>query len=326
MFRTQVQVPHAGLDLSLQHKVLTVGSCFADVIGSKLQQHKADVVVNPFGTIFNPNSVALLLKAAAGQTYTFEEHLVQQNGIWYAYDLHSSLSNTNKAELLQTIQERLQQSAQQLQTASLLIITLGTAIAYRLHSTGKVVANCHKLPSSNFKRELLSMEEMQHAFDEMLGQIKQVNPSIKVLLTVSPVRHIKESIEMNSVSKASLRLLCHRLKEAHQEVLYFPAYEIMMDDLRDYRFYKEDMLHPTPLAEDYIWQKFVDAFYTLEFRQFMLKWEKIQRAVAHRPFHPHSDAHQKFLHSTLAQVKALEQQYKINVKSETEVLQKQLTH
>ncbi|OKL39456.1 GSCFA domain-containing protein [Pontibacter flavimaris] len=324
MFRTEVQVPRAGLSLDLQHPVLTIGSCFAEVIGSKLQQHKVDVVVNPFGTIFNPISVSLLLRAATGQAYTFEEHLVQQNGIWYAYDLHSSLASANKEELLQTIQERLRQTGQQLQNASLLIITLGTAMAYRLQESGKLVANCHKLPARNFTRELLTVEEMRTAFEQMLAQLKQVNPAMKVLLTVSPVRHLKETIELNSVSKASLRLLCHQLQEAHQEVLYFPAYEIMMDDLRDYRFYKEDMLHPTPLAEDYIWQRFVDAYYTADFRQFMDQWEKIQRAVAHRPFQPQSEAHQKFLQNTLQQLQELGQKYKIDVSSEAKTLRKQL--
>ncbi|AKD03559.1 GSCFA domain-containing protein [Pontibacter korlensis] len=324
MFRTEVQVPSSGLNLSLEHKVLTIGSCFADVIGSKLQQHKVKVLVNPFGTIFNPLSVSLLLSAAAGKDYDFGKNLVQQNGIWYAYDLHSSLSSSDKTELLDIIHAKLSQTHEQLQHSSLLIITLGTAIAYRLQQTGKVVANCHKLPARNFNRVLLSVEEVYQAFEGLFEQLKQVNPNLKVLLTVSPVRHIKETIETNSVSKASLRVLCHRLQEAQQHVLYFPAYEIMMDDLRDYRFYKEDMLHPTPLAEDYIWQKFVDAYYTPDFRQFMDQWEKIERALAHRPFHPASEAHQNFLKSTLKQLENIEQKYRIDVSTQKSTLQHQL--
>lgn len=324
MFRTKVQVSRSTLHLGLQQPVLTVGSCFAEVIGAKLQQYKVDALVNPFGTIFNPVSVSLLLQAAAGKYYAFEEHLVQQNGIWYAYDLHSSLSSPSKEALLQNVQERLQQTNQYLQNASLLIITLGTAIAYRLQESGKLVANCHKLPAANFTRELLTVEEMKAAFEQMLAQLKQVNPGMHVLLTVSPVRHIKETIELNSVSKASLRVLCHQLQQEHGQVLYFPAYEIMMDDLRDYRFYKEDMLHPTSVAEDYIWQKFVDAYYAPEFRQFMGQWEKMQRAVAHRPFHPQSEGHQQFLRNTLNQLETLRQQYQIDTSLEAEILQKQL--
>lgn len=324
MFRTEVQVSPSTLNLGLQQPVLTVGSCFAEVIGAKLQQYKVDALVNPFGTIFNPISVSLLLQAAAGRPYTFEEHLVQQNGIWYAYDLHSSLSSPSKEALLQNVQKRLSQTNQYLQNASLLIITLGTAIAYRLQGSGKLVANCHKLPAANFTRQLLTVEEMKAAFEKMLAQLKQVNPGINVLLTVSPVRHIKETIELNSVSKASLRVLCHQLQQEHEQVLYFPAFEIMMDDLRDYRFYKEDMLHPTAVAEAYIWQKFVDAYYAPEFRQFMGQWEKVQRAVAHRPFHPQSEGHQQFLKSTLNQLETLRQQYQIDTSLETEILQKQL--
>ncbi|PRY04961.1 GSCFA family protein [Pontibacter ummariensis] len=324
MFRTEVHVPKSDLNLTLQDKVVTLGSCFADVIGSKLRQHKVEALVNPFGTIFNPVSVCLLLKAASGKPYSFEQHLVEQQGIWYAYDLHSSLSSPHKQELLQQIQARLNKTSEQLQQSSLLIITLGTAVAYRLNYNGKVVANCHKLPSSNFSRVLLSVEETMQAFEDMYGFLKLMNPNLKVLLTVSPVRHIKETIPMNSVSKATLRVLCHQLAEAHEDVLYFPAYEIMLDDLRDYRFYKEDMLHPTEVAEDYIWQKFVEAYYRKDFQQFIKEWEKIKRAVAHRPFHPQSAAHQAFLRKTLEQLQALEQQHQIEASAERQALQQQL--
>ncbi|TPE42578.1 GSCFA domain-containing protein [Pontibacter mangrovi] len=324
MFRTEVKVAQTDLDLSLQDKVLTVGSCFATVIGDKLQQHKVDALVNPFGTLFNPLSVCSLLSAAAKDTGKYSPELVQRDGIWYAYDLHSSLSSPHKEELLQLVQSRMQETKAQLQQSSLLVITLGTAIAYRLRQTGEVVANCHKLPASLFERVLLPIGEMQTAFEQMLDHLKQANPSLKVILTVSPVRHIKETIELNSVSKASLRVLCHQLQQAHEEVLYFPAYEIMMDDLRDYRFYKEDMLHPSALAEDYIWQKFVDACYAPAFRQFMQEWEKLQRAVAHRPFHPEAEAHQQFVQRTLQQLQALEQKYNIKATQEKESLRQQL--
>ncbi|ARS34180.1 GSCFA domain-containing protein [Pontibacter actiniarum] len=325
MFRTEVQVSPADLNLTLKQQVLTMGSCFAEVIGSKLHQNKVDVLVNPFGTIFNPVSVCLLLQSALGKPYSFKDNLVAQNGVWYAYDLHSSLSSQSKEALLQTVQERQAQCRSYLRQASLLIITLGTAVSYRLKQSGKLVANCHKLPAANFVRELLPLEEMQAAFEETYQLLKAENPTLKVLLTVSPVRHTKETIPVNSVSKSLLRVLSHQLQEAHEDVLYFPAYEMMMDDLRDYRFYKEDMLHPTPLAEDYIWQKFVDAFYAPEFRQFMGRWAKVQRAVAHRPFHPYTAAHQSFVRNTLEQIQTLERTYGISASAETKALQQQLT-
>jgi lysophospholipase L1-like esterase len=324
MFRTEVHVAPSGLELSLQDGIVTVGSCFAEVIGNKLQSYKARVLVNPFGTIFNPLSVCKLLEAAMGQPLAFEQHLVQHNDIWYAYDLHSSLSSPNRNELLHLIRQRLQDTAQALQQASLLVITLGTAVGYRLHDTGQVVANCHKLPAKNFSRQLLTHDEMLAAIENTLTLLKQFNPNLKVLLTVSPVRHIKETIETNSVSKALLRVLCQQLTESHAQVLYFPAYEIMMDDLRDYRFYGRDMIHPTEQAEDYIWEKFSVAYLDEQFRTFQKEWEKIKRALTHRPFHPESDPHQTFLQSTLQQLQTLADKYGLNIQEEAQLLRKQL--
>ncbi|WP_347160207.1 GSCFA domain-containing protein [Pontibacter chitinilyticus] len=324
MFRTEVSVTASPLRLTLQDKVVTIGSCFADVIGSKLREHKVEALVNPFGTLFNPISVCQLLQTACGKAYDFGQHLVQHNGIWYAYDLHSSLSSPYKQMLLQQIAKRQQQTAWHLQEAKLLIITLGTAVAYRLKTTGTVVANCHKLPARNFDRVLLPVEEMRSAFETMYTSLKQLNPGITVLLTVSPVRHLKETLETNSVSKALLRVLCHQLTEAHADVLYFPAYELMQDDLRDYRFYKQDMLHPTEVAEDYIWEKFVRAYYDDSFRQFLEVWEKLRRAVAHKPFHPESTAHQQFLQRTLQQLEQVSSKYNVDVSDEKAALQAQL--
>jgi hypothetical protein len=324
MFRTEVHIPPSGLDLTLQDGIATIGSCFAEVIGNKLQENKANVLVNPFGTIFNPLSVCRLLKAAIRQPHDIERQLVQHNGIWYAYDLHSSLSSPSRDELLQLISQRLDQTNQALQQARLLIITLGTAVGYRLQSTGEVVANCHKLPARQFTRELLSLGAMQAEFENTLPLLKQFNPNLRVVFTVSPVRHIKETIETNSVSKALLRVLCHQLVQGHTPVSYFPAFEIMMDDLRDYRFYGRDMIHPTEVAEDYIWDKFTGAYLDKSFITFLKEWEKMRRAVAHRPFHPESEAHQTFLKNTLQQLQALSQRYSLDITEEAQVLQRQI--
>jgi hypothetical protein len=325
MFRTEVNVPASGLNLNLQDDIVTMGSCFAEVIGSKLRENKARVLVNPFGTIFNPLSVCKLLEAAVDRQHAFEEHLVQHNGIWYAYDLHSSLSSPNQEELLQLIEQQLHKTKEALREAKLLIITLGTAVGYRLHSTGQVVANCHKLPARHFTRQLLSTDEILQAFSHSLHSLSKLNPGLKVLVTVSPVRHIKETIEINSVSKSILRVVSHQLTEQYQQqVLYFPAYEIMMDDLRDYRFYGRDMLHPTETAEDYIWEKFAGAYLNESYTSFLKEWEKVRRALAHKPFHPESPAHQAFLQSTLQQLQQLEHRYGIDTNAETQQLRKQL--
>ena len=327
MFRTEVEISKTDLNLAHTNHVLTIGSCFAEVMGGKLKQHKVNALVNPFGTIFNPESVCRLLQAALNSDYDFEQHLLQRNGIWCAYDLHSSLSSPDKDQLLIQIEDRLKETRRYLQNASLLIITLGTSIAYQLKETGNVVANCHKLPANNFNRILLDLQHIRAYFNDTLAQIKSINPGLKVLLTVSPVRHVKETLTLNSVSKSELRLLCHYMQQDQQDVLYFPAYEIMMDDLRDYRYYKDDMLHPTSLAENYIWDKFVKAYYNEEFQKFVPEWEKMSRAISHKPFHPASEAHQAFLRNTLSQLQHLAHKYKIDVTEEQHALEQQiLTH
>ncbi|WP_439879951.1 GSCFA domain-containing protein [Pontibacter sp. MBLB2868] len=325
MFRTEIDIQKSNLDLTHQDKVITIGSCFAEVIGSNLQHNKVDTLVNPFGTIFNPISVCLLLNVASGMPYDFEQHLVQRDGIWYAYDFHSSFSSPDKDLLLAQIQEKLQAANQYLQEASLLIITLGTAVAYKLNQGGDVVANCHKLPARYFNRELLNQSDIIQAFTEMYDNIRQINPKLKVLLTVSPVRHIKETLITNSVSKSMLRVICHQLQERHEDVLYFPAFEIMMDDLRDYRYYKDDLIHPTSMAENYIWQKFVNTYYNDAFLSFLKEWDKLSKALQHRPFHPGTESHRKFLLSTETLLKQVSQKYGIDVSSEINDLQEQLS-
>ncbi len=324
IFRTEVQATVPKLKLSLQSKLVTLGSCFAEVIGSRLQQNKVQTLSNPFGTIFNPLSACFLLEVAAGRPYAFEQHLVQHNAIWYAYDLHSSLSSPTKAELLQRIEAEMQATRQALQAADLLILTLGTAVGYQLIETGEVVANCHKLPARHFHRVLLTTAKITAAFDAMHVRVKALNPNLNILLTVSPVRHLKETLEINSVSKATLRVACHELQDKHENVHYFPAYEIMLDDLRDYRFYKKDMTHPTETAEDYIWEKFTAAYFDKPFGDFLQEWEKLRRALAHKAFHPASEAHQNFLKSTLKQLKQLQRTYQIDTATEEEQLQNQL--
>ncbi|PVY41669.1 GSCFA domain-containing protein [Pontibacter virosus] len=324
MFRTELHIPAGGLDLNLSSGILTIGSCFAEVIGRKLQENKAQVLVNPFGTIFNPLSVNKLLRASLDDSNPIADNLVQHNGIWYAYDLHSSLSSPSRDTLLQHIRERLALTRNALQQANLLIITLGTAVGYRLQSSSEVVANCHKLPARQFSRELLPLSTLFSDTKQCLEELWQFNPSLQVLFTVSPVRHIKETIEVNSVSKSILRMLCHDITTSSEQAHYFPAFELMMDDLRDYRFYGRDMVHPTEVAEDYIWDKFANAYLSQDFRDFLKVWEKMRRAIAHRPFHPASEAHQSFLKTTLRQLQDLSNMYKLDISEEEKALKQQL--
>lgn len=324
MFRTEVTIPETNLRLNLPDKVVTIGSCFAEVIGTKLQQYKADALVNPFGTIFNPISVSKLLQAIAGQSFNIADSLVQRDGIWYSYDLHSSLSSANKDALIQLIEDRIVQTRIHLQNAKLVIITLGTAASYKLADSGTIVANCHKLPARQFTRELLTIDAITDNIAQAIQSLRQMNPELQFIITVSPVRHVKETLQVNSVSKSILRVASHYLSSQMPSVFYFPAYEIMLDDLRDYRFYSSDMLHPTQVAEDYIWQKFVTTYLHPTYQQFIPEWDKMQRAIAHRPFHPQAEAHQTFLRNTIEQLRQLSTNYKVTADTEIKALEQQL--
>lgn len=324
MFRTEVQITPSQLNLTLSDKVVTIGSCFAEVIGRKLQEYKADVLPNPFGTIFNPVSVSRLLQAVAGTAVGLENSYVQRDGIWYSYDLHSSLSSPDREELKKLIERQVNQTREQLLNARLLILTLGTAVSYKLSDSGTIVANCHKLPSRHFTRELLTTQTIVESIKYSLAEILKLNPALQVILTVSPVRHVKETLQVNSVSKSILRVATHYLVEQLPYVHYFPAYEIMQDDLRDYRFYGPDMLHPTPVAEEYIWQKFIQAYLHPTYQQFIPAWDKMRRAIAHKPFHPDTEAHQVFLQKSLTQLHNLSETYPISTSQEEQMLRSQL--
>lgn len=307
-FRTELHLPPQAPPLSLQSRVLTLGSCFAEVIGQKMQQYKVDSLVNPFGTIYNPLSLFKLLEAALDPEQEFRGELVERDGLWYAYDLHSAYAAPSRPALLARVREGLQQTHDFLRQADLVILTFGTAVGYIHRESGQLVANCHKIPQRAFHKTLLSLPDMEAAFSGLQARLLQLNPALRLLLTLSPVRHLKETLEGNSVSKALLRVLCHQLQQQYPGVQYFPAYELLLDDLRDYRFYKADLIHPTEVAETYIWEKFRAAYFNGPFQLFSSEWDKIRQALAHRPFQPGSAAHRQFLHHTLLKLQQLHQQ------------------
>ncbi|MBK5279384.1 MAG: GSCFA domain-containing protein, partial [Bacteroidia bacterium] len=255
-FRTELHLKGADNKISLHHPVFTIGSCFADSIGQKLKVSKFLVSPNPFGTLYNPLSIhKLLLHSVRNQT--LDEHAYLQNmGITFNYDIHSAFSDKSKNVLEKKINEAIERAHLLLKNSKYLILTYGTAWVYERLDNHQIVANCHKMPSQQFKKILLTQKKILESFDETYQALKKINPEIRIILTVSPVRHLKDTIELNSVSKSVLRLTCHTLTELYSDVEYFPAYEILLDDLRDYRFYTSDLIHPTTDAVDYIWKKF----------------------------------------------------------------------
>ena len=283
-------LPHL---ISLNSRIVTLGSCFAEVMGQRLANYKLTVLNNPFGTIFNPVSLAKLLTLALNGTLPDENRYVEHAGIWYHYDFHSSLWASSQDALRDTLKSCLVQTADAIRQADFLLLTLGTAVVYRHIETGKVVANCHKMPGTLFEKYLYQIDHLRDDMTRLMKTLHKANPKLKVLLTISPVRHTRDTLPLNSVSKATLRVLAHELTVWNNWIMYFPAFELMMDDLRDYRFYEADMIHPNAQAHDYIFGKFADSAFTPELRTFVAEWTQIRKSLAHRPLHgdePGSDS------------------------------------
>ncbi|MBH8558350.1 GSCFA domain-containing protein [Hymenobacter negativus] len=305
MFRTELTIAPAAGQLARTALVLTMGSCFADSIGSRLVANKVEARVNPFGTVFQPLALARLLRAAAGEEVDWQRHLVQARGRWQSYDLHGSVGADSPVELLQYIQEVVRQTGEFLRNTDVVLLTLGTAWAYRLRETGELVSNCHKQPSDLFVRELLTPDEIINALAETHAYLRRINPDLRFVLTVSPVRHLKDTLQLNAVSKSVLRLATHIVSDLLPGVAYFPAYELLVDDLRDYRFYASDMLHPSEVAEDYIWEKFARAYFDADFGRFRKEWAAVRQSLGHRPLHEGAPEHRQFLESTREKLEQL---------------------
>lgn len=321
-FRTELIISPAEHRISLHHRILSIGSCFAEVMGNRLQTYKFRTLVNPFGTIFNPVSMGELLTLAARRQSVAPESALQRDQYWYHYQLHSTFVAENQTALMQQAESVVAETGKFLQRADFLLLTLGTAFVYRLKTTNAIVASCHKMPAQLFIKELLSVGQVTESVTQLASCLQEVHPGLRILLTVSPVRHTKDGITENQVSKSVLRVACHELAASLPQVSYFPAYELVMDDLRDYRFYQADMIHPTVTAEEYIWEKFTAAYLDETAQNFMQQWQKIRQAIAHKPFNPKSAAHQNFLRKTLAQIKEWESI--VDVSAETECMEQQL--
>ncbi|WP_339793218.1 GSCFA domain-containing protein [uncultured Imperialibacter sp.] len=319
MFRTEINLPPYESSIKYGDPILTLGSCFADVMGNRLAENKFSVDINPFGTVYNPVSIFKLLSQAASNTSFTKEGIVESQDIYQHFDLHSKFGKGTKEELQAEVQQLEQKATKALADAKWLIITLGTAVVYE--RSGEIVANCHKVPASQFSKRILSVKEVIRAYENVRNQLFQVNSGIQMIVTVSPVRHVKDTLVVNSQSKSILRVAVAEMT-AFPEVSYFPSYEIMMDDLRDYRFYEKDMIHPNETAHDYIWEKFSGAYFEESTTQLILKWQKLKKNLEHRPFHPASAHHQVFLKKTLEEMEQLSSQ--LNLEQEIQALKKEI--
>ena len=306
-FRTPTDITPLAPRLRHSDKLLVMGSCFAEHIGGRLEQMKFRTVVNPYGVLYNPLSIAeALTRLIEQRPFTKEELHEFPDGGWNTWLHHSRYSHPDKVEALTAINASMEKAWHQLADADTLIITLGTAWVYRLTDTGMVVGNCHKVPERRFTRQRLQVREIVEALDAVIQRIGAINPKLRVLFTVSPVRHLKDGLHGNQLSKSALLLATDELCRMHPERChYFPAYEIVMDELRDYRFYAEDMAHPSTQAINYVWECFVEHCIDAEAQSFMLQWEKIVRDMSHRPFNPQSEQYKAFIQQTISKITEL---------------------
>lgn len=302
-------LPHS---IGLNSRIVTIGSCFAEVMGRRLADHKLTVLDNPFGTIFNPVSIVRLLTMALYGTPPEEDRYIERDGTWFHYDFHSSLWATNRDELRALLIRTLAQTGLALREANFLFLTLGSAVVYRHIETGKVVANCHKMPGQLFEKYLYQIDHLRDELTRLLKILRKANPKLNVLLTVSPVRHTRDTLPINQVSKSTLRVIAHELTVWNNWVSYFPAYELMIDDLRDYRFYEADLIHPNALAHDYIFDKLAESAFDVELRDFIVQWSKLKKSLAHRPLYGNSPAHEQFLGRLLTQLESLSAQVDVS--------------
>lgn len=304
-FRTEFSIPPSSWKLGLQSRVVSMGSCFAEVLGKRLQAHKIEGMYQPFGTLFSPLALYQILQYALAKEPVDDRLFLERDGRWLHYDTHSSMTAASQQELGVRMQWELDQLAEALRRANLLVLTLGSAWAYRLLEPPTYVANCHKQPARIFDRDLLSVKTICKEFGTVYALLKAVNPGLRVLLTVSPVRHAKDGMMDNSVSKSILRAACHYLVSDYADVMYFPAYELLLDDLRDYRFYASDLVHPSEMAEAYIFEKFQQTYFDASLQQFTKDWEKITKALNHRPFQENSAVHLQFLTKLLTDLERM---------------------
>ena len=307
-----VELPKRELEITHSTTQMILGSCFAENIGKRLVACKFPVTLNPFGILYNPLSIATALDRIIDRKAFSEDspEIVNWGEQWHSMLHHGDFSRREKNDTLAAVNNSLCTAGEKLEKLDLLTLTFGTAYVYRLKESGMVVGNCHKIPGNEFTRTLLTPSEAVEALTPTFERLLKINPQMKILLTVSPIRHIRDGAHGNQVSKAVLMLTIEELRKAFPEkVFYFPAYEIVLDELRDYRFYDEDMIHPSTTAVNYIWECFRSTYFNEETNNIVVQLEEINRALAHRPFDEKSQAHANFKQKLFLKIESVKEKY-----------------
>nr|WP_315250975.1 GSCFA domain-containing protein [uncultured Flavobacterium sp.] len=330
-FTTQIAIFRIPNPIDYNSKIVSLGSCFAENMGDKFQYFKFQSATNTFGIIFNPVSIERIIDRVVNDILFTEEDIFFHNEGWHCFEVHSDLSHSDKDKFLANLNQILAETKKQLQKATHIIITYGTSWVYRNIERDVIVANCHKVPQKQFVKELLSALAIQESIKNTIRLIQSINSNCNFIFTISPVRHLKDGFVENQRSKSHLITATHNLlsemlrqfavargcnlqsapelRERTGEANYFPSYEIMMDELRDYRFYAEDMLHPNQTAIDYIWERFCESFIDENSFQTMKEVSEIQKGLNHRSFNPDSEQHLKFLSKLHQKIDLLNQKF-----------------
>jgi len=308
-FRTEILLAKSELLIDHSDKILTIGSCFAENIAGYFSYHRMNVLCNPFGVLYNPVSIKNSIDIISEKRIFSERDLIFDQTEWHSFYHHSIFSNHEPKACLEGINRSTISANVFLQKANILIVTLGTSFVFKHIEGNHIVSNCHKIPPPKFEHYLLSNEEIADSIQSMLKTLRRVNSAIKVIFTVSPVRHWKNGAVDNQLSKAKLLVSLHEILRKTEGTYYFPSYELMMDDLREYRFYAEDLLHPNKIATDYIWEKFKDCHFNESSKVLMKEIDDIIKACNHKVRNINSDTHKRFAQSTLDKIYSLKKNY-----------------
>lgn len=294
IFRTPINPIKRKNTIDYDSSVVLLGSCFSENIGKKLSYYGFDTSTNPYGILFNPVSIKQAIQECVSKKVYTKNELFYLNEQYHSYHLHSNYSNSDSKKFLENINSTIKATHNKLKKASQIIITLGTASVYRLKSTDEIVANCHKVPQKEFSKDLLTTHEISNTLKEIINLIRSLNEQTEIIFTVSPIRHLKDGMIENSRSKANLISAIHASIDS-TNCTYFPSFEIMNDDLRDYRFYDSDMIHPSQTAIEYIWKIFKEEWFSKNIESLLKEVETIRKGKLHRPFNPNSQSHLDFL-------------------------------
>lgn len=308
-FSTKVNISPTGISISHQDKILALGSCFSENIGKFLIDNKFDVIFNPFGILYNPISISQALRRIVdGKSFSAKD-IFFHNGLYHSFWHHGDFSSVDKESSLNAINSSLDKANSDIKKANYLFITFGTSYVFRSKKLDMVVGNCHKLPASNFDRYRLDIPTIVQDWNKLIKKLKGANPNLHIIFTVSPIRHLKDGAHDNQLSKSTLLLAIDQLIGENSNTHYFPSYEILLDELRDYRFYNEDMTHPSSVAIKYIWERFSETYFDKQTIQVNKEWSKINNALNHRPINQESEEYKLFLKQTLLKLKAFDKKY-----------------